>query len=113
MTASPTSPVYDPDVHAYVVFATFGDCRPLEIVHTTGRPGVAPDRLWVHATYADELRDSAVQVGDGFSLGHDGDGNLIVSIPYAAAHCFLSGEEADRLMKLHAIDSQLLRHAIG
>ena len=77
---------------------------PVQVVHDTG------DRVWGGATYADELPDEVVQVGDGLNNGYDYNGNKIVSVP--AEWCtFMDDEEAHNIALLIQADEQLLSYA--
>jgi hypothetical protein len=90
--------IYNPNIHSHVVAPDLD--HPVAMVLHLG------SRVWVIATYSDELSDS-IQVGDGVTDGHDEDGNRILSIP--AENCrYMTAAEAEMLVELTALDDAML-----
>lgn len=80
------------------------DGRPMDIVLDIGT------YVWVAASYADNLPEGAVQVGDGRSSGYTQDGNRIISVP--ADWCtFYTDAEAEGIHMAMDADEQLLSYA--
>jgi len=80
------------------------DGHPVEIIHDTG------SRVWVGSSYADELPEGVVPVGDGLTNGYDLDGGRIVSLPVEWC-TFLSAEEAENIEKMIEADERLMDYA--
>jgi hypothetical protein len=90
--------IYDPNIHSHVIAPDLD--HPVAMVLHLG------SRVWIIATYSDELSDS-IQVGDGVTDGCDEDGNRILSIP--AEHCrYMTAVEAEMLVELLALDDAML-----
>ena len=95
---------YDFRLHAYVAVPGTFDGRPLEIVH-------APQgRVWVSISYADEMPEGAVLVGDGQNDGIDAEGSRLISVPRSICR-FYTEDEADQVFAMEAADQKLLSYA--
>jgi hypothetical protein len=95
--------IYNPNIHSHVIAPDLD--HPVAMVLHLG------SRVWIIATYSDELSDS-IQVGDGVTDGYDEDGNRILSIP--AEHCrYMTAAEAELLVELIALDDAMLAPRIS
>lgn len=101
----------DKRLHADYVTATVPgakswmfDGRPARMLLDVG------EFVWVSASYADEMPDGVVQVGDGRSTGYDTNGDRILSIPVGWCK-FHSEEDAENIMRAIAADERLLSYA--
>ena len=79
------------------------DNELFQIVHVTS------DRVWISATYADEIVN-AVQINDTFSNGFDEDGNCLLSVPMSQCK-FYTDDEAETIHQCMEIDQAMLRNA--
>ena len=77
---------------------------PVPVTHDTG------DRIWVLASYADNLPVGVVMVGDGLNNGYDVNGSKLVSVP--ASWCsFIDDDKAASIRACIEADRQLRSYA--
>jgi hypothetical protein len=75
------------------------DGRPMPIALDVG------SYVWVHGSYADNLPEGALQIGDGRSPAYDQHGNRIISVP--AKWCqFLTDKEAEHIERAMQVDDR-------
>lgn len=96
--------VYAPDLDGGTAREMAFDGRLMEIVLDVG------PHVWVSASYADNLPDGAVQVGDGRSPGYSIEGLRIVSVPEEWC-TFYTDEEAQAIEQARDADERLLSYA--
>jgi hypothetical protein len=101
--------------HEYVMFdkdctPEDGDNGPFPIIHTVFAYGIR--RIWISMSLHDRKPTGSYTVSDGHSA-EDGDScSVIYSIP-ESHFVFLTEEEAEQVVAIRKVDSDLLRWARG